>query len=86
MLFFWMRQPRARPAFLRLLAAASPEERQIIIRTQFLLERQRKIGQMLLDGLVGKQFSAPLAFYLDKSKGYLEDMRLLLTRPDHAKA
>jgi hypothetical protein len=78
MMAFWMLQPRARVVFQRMLQASTPEERQIILRTQRLLERQRKISQMLLDGLVGRQFSAPLAFYLDRSPAYLKDMRRLL--------
>ncbi|HEY3452520.1 MAG TPA: hypothetical protein VGK67_39615 [Myxococcales bacterium] len=78
LMYFWMLQPRARPVFTKLMEAATPEERQIVLRTQRLLERQRLVSQMMLDGLVGKNFSPALAFYLDKSPVYLRDMKRLL--------
>ena len=78
LMYFWMLQPRARPVFKSLMEQATPEERQIVLRTQRLLERQRLVSQMMLDGLVGKNFSPALAFYLDKSPAYLRDMKGLL--------
>ena len=80
MLYFWMRQPRARVAFRKELAAATPEERQIVLHSQRLLTRQRTISEMFLDNLVGKDFSVPLAFYLDRAPQYLRDMDSLESR------
>jgi hypothetical protein len=80
LMYFWMYQPQARSVFKRLLMEATSEERQIILRTQRLLERQRIISQMILDGLVGRRFPRPLAFYLDKSPNYLRDIRTLLAK------
>jgi len=77
LMYFWMLQPRARVVFKDKLAAASPEERQIILRTQRLLERKRPVSELFLQDLVGKNFSPPLAFYLDRSASYLADMRQL---------
>jgi hypothetical protein len=77
LMYFWMYQPQARVMFERHLQAATEEEREIILQTQRLLERQRPISEMFLDGLVGKNFSPPLAFYLDKSPSYLRDMQKL---------
>lgn len=75
LMYFWMLQPRARVVFKKKLAGASPEERQIILRTQRLLERKRPVSELFLQDLVGKNFSPPLAFYLDRSASYLADMR-----------
>jgi hypothetical protein len=80
LMYFWMWQPRARPTFRRRLAACTTEERQIILATQRLLERQRRISEMFLDHLVGKNFSPPLAFYLERSPAYLRDMARLATQ------
>ena len=77
LMYFWMYQPRARLAFRRQLASLTIDERQIILRTQFLLGRQRPVSRMFLDNLVGKNFSAALAFYLDKSPSYLAAMHRL---------
>ena len=81
LMYFWMYQPQARVVLRRHLVAATAEEREIILQTQRLLERQRPISEMFLDNLVGKNFSPPLAFYLDKSPVYLRDMQRLGMTP-----
>lgn len=80
LMYFWMLQPRARPVLERLLAEMSPEERRIVLHSQRLLERRRAVSEMILSDLVGKNFAAPLAFYLDRSDAYLRDMRRLAQR------
>ncbi len=77
LMYMWMYQPRARAVFEQQLGACAPEERQIILRSQRLLERKRPISEMFIHDLVGKNFSPPLAFYLDRSASYLRDMREL---------
>jgi hypothetical protein len=77
LMYLWMYQPRARVVFEQHLATRSPDERQIILRTQRLLERKRPISEMFINDLVGKNFSPPLAFYLDQHESYLSDMRAL---------
>ncbi len=80
LMYFWMLQPRARPVLERLLAEMSPDERRIVLHSQRLLERRRAVSEMILSDLVGKNFAAPLAFYLDRSEPYLRDMRRLAQR------
>lgn len=80
LMYFWMYQPRARLAFEAQLAALSPEERRIILLTQRLLERKRPVSEMFLHDLVGRNFSPPLAFYLDNLAAYLHDMRALAAK------
>ena len=75
LLYFWMYQPRARSALTMIIKEMSPEERRIFIRTQSVLDREREVTQLFLDGVVGKNFSQALSFYLDRSKGYLETMK-----------
>jgi hypothetical protein len=77
LMYFWYYQPRARTTFQNLLATFAPEERRIILRTQQVLRRRRKISELLLDNLVGKNFGPALAFYLDKSERYLEELKKL---------
>lgn len=77
LMYFWHYQPRARTTFQNLLATSTVEERQIILRTQRILTRRRKVSEILLNNLVGKNFGPPLAFYLDKSERYLEELRRL---------
>jgi hypothetical protein len=75
MMYFWMYQPRGRKVFRRLIRQATEEERQILIRSQRVLERKKMVSQLFIDGLVGKQFDQALAFYLSRVDAYLRDLR-----------
>jgi hypothetical protein len=77
MLYFWMYQPRARTALMRLLLTISEEDRQLLVSSQFVLDRQREISQMFIDGVVGQDFSRALSFYLSRSPEYIEVMKRL---------
>ena len=72
LLYFWMYQPRARSALRLLMGMLSDEERQILIGSQSVLTQQKEITFLFVDGLVGKNFSKALSFYLDRSPEYLE--------------
>jgi len=50
----------------------SDEERQILIGSQSVLTQQKEITFLFVDGLVGKNFSKALSFYLERSQEYLE--------------
>lgn len=74
LMYLWMYQPRARKALAILIAGMTREEWLIFHRSQFVLKRYREISQLFVDGLVGKNFSKALSFYLDHSDQYLRDM------------
>ena len=74
LLYFWMYQPRARSALRALLKDLSTEEKQILLRSQFILLRQRTISLLLVDGILGRNFSRALAFYLDRYPNYLRTL------------
>ncbi|MCE5243361.1 MAG: hypothetical protein ABFD98_10675 [Syntrophobacteraceae bacterium] len=75
--YFWMYQPRARHVCRSLVRNMSDEERQILVRSQSILQREREISQMFVDGLVGGDFARALSFFLDCSKEYLDAIRKL---------
>jgi len=77
LLYFWMYQPRARTAFRSLLCRMEPNERRILIKAQSILKMEREISQMFIDGIAGRNFSKPLAFYLNESEAYLEAVEKL---------
>jgi len=77
LMYFWMYQPRARRALEIILQEMSQEEWLIFYRSQLVLKRHREISQVFVDGLVGKNFSKPLSFYLDRSEEYLADLEKL---------
>jgi hypothetical protein len=72
-----MYQPRSRTALRSLLPTLSSEEKQILLHSQFILTRYREISQLFVDGLIGKNFSKALAFYLNRSEDYLKKISLM---------
>ena len=74
LLYFWMYQPRARGVLKQLFKQMTREERMVILLSQHVLFREKQISRLLLDGLVGEDFSRPLSFYLDHWRKYLEDL------------
>jgi hypothetical protein len=70
LLYFWMYQPRARTAFSSLLCRMELDERRILIKAQSVLKMEREISQMFIDGIAGRNFSKPLAFYLNRAEEY----------------
>ncbi len=77
LMYFWMYQPRAEKALSILVEDMTQEEWLIFHRSQFVLKRYREISQLFVDGLVGKNFSKALAFYLDHSDEYLRGLEEL---------
>jgi hypothetical protein len=77
LLYFWMYRPRARSALKILMRKMTPVEREILVQTQSVLSRNKEISQLFIDGIVGKNFSRALSFYLDRSPAYIAAMKKL---------
>ena len=75
LLYFWMYQPQACNALSIIIHEMSPEERCIMLRSQFILKREKDISQMLVDGVVGKNFAMALSFYLERHPAYLHQIK-----------
>jgi len=78
LLYFWMYQPRSRMALRQYLGTLTEDERQILVSSQFTLQRYREISQLLIDGILGLNFQRPLSFYLSRYDGYLEEVKHLI--------
>ena len=76
-MYFWMYQPRARRALAMIVEQMSREEWLIFYRSQLILKRYREISQVFVDGLVGRNFSRALSFYLDRFDEYLAGLERL---------
>lgn len=77
MLYLWMYQPRSKRVLKQLFKRMGREERMVILLSQHVLFREKQISRLLLDGLVGENFSRPLSFYLAHWRKYLEDLEQL---------
>jgi len=77
LMYFWMYQPRARKALQHIVERMDQEQWLIFYRSQLVLKRHKEISQVFVDGLVGKNFSRALSFYLDRSEEYLFELQQL---------
>jgi hypothetical protein len=80
LLYFWMYQPRSRSVLKARIRTLSEEERQIFVRSQWILQREREISKLFLDWIIGRDFSKGLAFYLDRYREYLEALGKMALR------
>ena len=76
-MYFWFYLPRAQEACGQILRAMSAADRRVFFRSQLVLLREKEISQLMVDGLVGRNFSKPLAFFLDRHNEYLRAMTRL---------
>ncbi len=74
MMYFWYYQPRAQEAFRHVLRTMANADKTVIALSQLVLLREREVAQLMVDGLVGRDFSRPLAFFLSKRKEYVKDV------------
>ena len=86
LMYFWYYQPRAQDAFRKMLVSMPDADKHVLARAQLVLTREREISQMLVDGLLGRNFSQPLAFFLSKHKQYLRVMSKLCRPHRHQRA
>ena len=77
LMHMWFYQPRAQDAFRQIIRQVSEADRNVLARSQLVLTRERDISKMLVNGLLGRDFARPLAFYLDKRKLYLRRLSRL---------
>lgn len=78
--YFWMYQPRARDVLKQIFKRMTRDERKVILLSQYVLFREKQISRLLLDGLVGENFSRALSFYLAHWRTYLEELEYLADR------
>lgn len=76
-LYFWMYQPRARITLKEMISHFTPEEKQIFLLSQKLLEQEQHISRLFVDGILGRKFSKPLSFYLMRYEEYLKDLKVM---------
>ena len=79
LMYFWFYQPRAQKAFVTMVRHMPQADRTVLARSQLVLVREKEISQLFVDGLVGRNFSRPLAFYLARRQEYLRAMTRLCT-------
>lgn len=74
LMYFWYYLPRAQEAFKKILPTMPAADRYVLMRAQLVLTREKEISQMLVDGLLGRNFASALAFFLSKHTAYVRLM------------
>ena len=77
--YFWMYLPRAQSSLIRVLSEMTPEEKAIFFQAQNMLRHEHYISRLFVDGILGKNFSRPLSFYLTLYPSYLGSIEKVKT-------
>ena len=72
--YFWMYLPRAQSSLIRVVSYMTPEEKVIFFQAQNMLRHEHHISRLFVDGVLGKNFSRPLSFYLILYRSYLKSI------------
>ncbi len=82
LLYFFMYQPRGRSALQIELGRLSAQERRVFWYTQRLLCQQETVCLLFINGVLGRDFSRALAFYLNRYQEYLSALDRMLRKFD----
>ncbi|MFW5498576.1 MULTISPECIES: hypothetical protein [unclassified Maridesulfovibrio] len=74
LLYLRMYQPRAKEALQQAIRGMSKDEKEIFRSSQQILNEKKSVSHIIVDGLIGNNFSKPLSFYLRRHEGYLLEL------------
>jgi hypothetical protein len=80
LLYLRMYQPRAAEALRQALNEMTREELDVFTASQRILSEEREVSRLFVEGLVGRDFSKALSFYLIMHKGYLAELEKEVAR------
>ncbi len=72
--YFWMYLPRAQTVMMDMISEMTPEEKVIFFQSQNMLRHEHHISRLFVDGVLGRNFSRPLSFYLTSYPYYLKSI------------
>ncbi len=73
-MYFWYYRPRSREVCKKYIRLMTPEERHVFASLQLVLLQEREVSQLFVNGLVGRNFSDALAFYLNNHRKYIKKL------------
>ncbi|MBI9078920.1 MAG: hypothetical protein JEY79_04170 [Pseudodesulfovibrio sp.] len=71
LLYIKMYQPRATEALRQAITSMTKDEREVFLASQRILAEEKEVARLFVDGLVGREFSKALSFYLLRHRTYL---------------
>ncbi len=85
MMYLWYYQPRGQDAFRQMVRTMTSADKTVLALSQLVLMREREVSQLMVDGLVGRNFARALAFFLSKRKEYIKSV-VELCKPSRLRA
>ena len=80
LLYIWYSQPRAQDAFKQMIRNLTNADRKAFALSQLVLMRERDVSQLMVDGLVGRDFGRPLAFFASSFSHSVQETRQVQTK------
>jgi len=74
LLYIRMYKPRAREALRVAMAAMNEDELDVFLASQQILAEEKEVAMLFVNGLVGRNFSKALSFYLVRYRDYLDEL------------
>ena len=86
LLYIRMYKPRAREALCQAMERMNGDELDVFLASQQILAEEKEVSMLFVNGLVGRNFSKALSFYLVRYRDYLDELEreaeALRQRPD----
>lgn len=70
-------KPRAGDALRQAMERMTVDERAVFVASQQILREEKEVATLFVNGLVGRNFSKALSFYLIRYRNYLEELEHL---------
>ncbi len=74
LLYIRMYKPRAREALHLAMTKMTEDELDVFLASQQILAEEKEVALLFVNGLVGRNFSKALSFYLLRYRGYLREL------------
>jgi len=77
LLYIRAHKPRAGDALRRAMEGMTADELDVFVASQQILREEKAVATLFVNGLVGRNFSKALSFYLLRYAGYLDELEAL---------
>jgi len=74
LLYIRMYKPRAREALRQAMERMNEDELAVFVSSQQILAEEKEVSMLFVNGLVGRNFSKALSFYLVRYRDYLDEL------------
>ncbi|MEF2232254.1 MAG: hypothetical protein V3571_15075 [Pseudodesulfovibrio sp.] len=74
LLYIRMYKPRAREALRQAMERMNGDELDVFVASQQVLAEEKEVSMLFVNGLVGRNFSRALSFYLVRYRDYLDEL------------